>query len=128
MKTKDKFYDVLESTEKFVPLLKEYLKLKISNELAVEELTKEQTYIAHKFEDKNSKYRDRAKLSTKYKKVRIERRLSKDWLAENKAVIDYLQSDKGSRMLNLLAEFCGVLRKVNKCREKRLSSTPKWEG
>lgn len=57
-------------------------------------------------------YRQRAKVATQIVKCRQERRASKDTVETLEPLIQFLDSDKGRNMMNLIREVLGKTRKV----------------
>lgn len=57
-------------------------------------------------------YNERAKVATKMAKCRQERRASKDTVEMLEPLIQFLDSDKGRNMMNLMREVLGKTRKV----------------
>lgn len=57
-------------------------------------------------------YRQRAKVATQIAKCRRERRLAKDVTEILEPLVQFLESDKGKNMLNLLREVLGKTRKA----------------
>lgn len=57
-------------------------------------------------------YKQRAKVATKIAKCRQERRASKDTAEILEPLIQFLDSDKGRNMMNLMREVLGKTRKV----------------
>lgn len=66
----------------------------------------------HMLELNGMKYAERARLATKIAKCRQDRRASKDTTEILDPLIQFLESDKGKNMLNLLKEVLGKTRKV----------------
>ncbi|MCD8376449.1 MAG: hypothetical protein LUD69_05850 [Oscillospiraceae bacterium] len=65
-------------------------------------------------------YSQRAKVATKIMKCRQERRESKDTVELLEPVIQFLDSDRGKNMMNLIREVLGQTRKVEKRMEHRV--------
>lgn len=64
-------------------------------------------------------YKQRAKVATQIAKCRQERRASKDTAETLEPLIQFLDSDKGRNMMNLLREVLGKTRKVEERMENR---------
>lgn len=78
----------------------------------------QQDYL-HKLELEGLDYRERAKVATKLMKCRQDRRDSKDMVATLQPLVDFLESDKGKNMINLMKEVLGRTRRVEKGMECR---------
>jgi len=80
---------------------------------------KETQDILHSLEldvlDKNQ----RNKLATRLQRVRRERRQHKDMAEANYPIVEFLRSDKGRNMINLLKEVLGKTRKVEEYHKTR---------
>ena len=74
----------------------------------------------HMLELDNLDYRERAKVATKIKYCRQDRRASKDTTEILDPLISFLDSDKGRNMMNLLKEVLGKTRKVESRMENRV--------
>ena len=57
-------------------------------------------------------YKERARIATELQTALIARRLSKDYVALNEPVVDFLDSDIGKTVLNQLRQKLGETRKV----------------
>lgn len=66
----------------------------------------------HKLELDGLDYRERAKVATQLQKCRQERRGYKDTAETLKPLVQFLDSDKGRQLYNLLREVLGKTRKV----------------
>lgn len=64
-------------------------------------------------------YKQRAKVATQIAKCRQERRASKDTAEMLEPLIQFLDSDKGRNMMNLMREVLGKTRKIEERMEKR---------
>ena len=73
----------------------------------------------HKLELDNLDYRERAKVATALAKCRRQRRESKDTVEILEPLVEFLSSDKGKNLLNLMREVLGKTRKVEKSMETR---------
>ena len=73
----------------------------------------------HKLELGNLDYRERAKVATALAKCRRERREFKDTVEILEPLVEFLDSDKGKNLLNLMREVLGKTRKVEKSMETR---------
>ena len=73
----------------------------------------------HKLELEGLDYRERAKVATQLAKCRQLRRESKDTVETLEPFIDFLESDKGKQMMNLMKETLGKVRKVESRMENR---------
>lgn len=65
-------------------------------------------------------YKQRAKVATKIAKCRQERRASKDTVEILEPLIQFLDSDKGRNMMNLMREVLGKTRKVEEYMTNRI--------
>lgn len=74
----------------------------------------------HSLELDGLKYSDRAKLATNLAKCRQERREHKDTEAILEPLVQYLGTDKGKQLMNLLREVLGKTRKVEERMENRV--------
>lgn len=74
----------------------------------------------HQLELKGLNYSERAKIATHLSKCRQERRLSKDTVEMLQPLIEFLDSDKGAQMMNLMREVLGQTRKVEGRMENRI--------
>lgn len=68
----------------------------------------------HKLELEDLTYAERAKVATAIKKCRRERRACKDTVEMLEPLIQFLNSEKGKHMMNLLNEVLGQTRRVEK--------------
>ena len=66
----------------------------------------------HKLELDNLNYRERAKVATKLASCRQSRREHKDMVEVLEPLVNFMESDKGKSLLNLLREALGKTRKV----------------
>lgn len=66
----------------------------------------------HQLELKELDYAERAKIATRLARCRQERRQSKDTVEILEPLIEFLDSDKGRQMFNLMREILGQTRKV----------------
>lgn len=82
----------------------------------MDELT--QDYL-HQLELEGLDYRERAKVATQLARCRQLRRESKDTVETLQPFIDFIDSDKGKQMMNLMKETLGKVRKVEKRMEHR---------
>lgn len=64
-------------------------------------------------------YKERAKVATQIAKCRQERRASKDTTEILEPLIQFIDSDKGKNMMNLMREVLGKTRKVEERMENR---------
>ena len=72
----------------------------------------------HKLELEDLDYRERAKIATRLAKCRQLRRQSKDTTEILDPLMDFLESEKGRQMMNLMRETLGRMRKA----EDRMST------
>lgn len=72
----------------------------------------------HKLELDGLDYKERAKVATQLAKCRQARRECKDTVEILEPLVQFLESDKGKNLLNLVREALGKTRKV----EERMSS------
>jgi hypothetical protein len=73
----------------------------------------------HKLELDGLDYKERAKVATGLAKCRQARREYKDTVEILEPLVQFLESDKGKNLLNLMREALGKTRKVEKCMETR---------
>lgn len=81
----------------------------------------------HKLELEDLDYASRAKVATAISKSRKERRKCKDRVEVLQPLMDYLTSEKGKTMLNLLKEVLGKTRKAEERHEKRVYANRRLE-
>lgn len=74
----------------------------------------------HMLELEELNYSERAKLATKLMQCRQLRREYKDTVEILEPLVQFLDSDRGRNMLNLLREALGKTRKVEKLMENRM--------
>lgn len=72
----------------------------------------------HKLELDGLDYKERAKVATSLAKCRQARREYKDTVEILEPLVQFLESDKGKNLLNLMREALGKTKKVEKCMEK----------
>lgn len=85
----------------------------------MEQLT--QDYL-HKLELENLNYAERAKIATQLAICRQERREHKDTVTILEPLVQYLDSEKGKQLYNLLREVLGKTRKA----EERMADRVYW--
>lgn len=73
----------------------------------------------HELELNGLDYRGRAKVATQIKNCRQLRRASKDTVEVLEPLMDFINSDKGKNLLNLLRETLGKTRRVEQYMETR---------
>lgn len=73
----------------------------------------------HKLELEGLSYNERAKVATRLARCRQLRRASKDTVEILEPLIQFLESDKGRGMINILREALGKTRKVEERMENR---------
>lgn len=73
----------------------------------------------HKLELEGLSYNERAKVATQLARCRQLRRASKDTVEILEPLIQFLESDKGRGMINILREALGKTRKVEERMENR---------
>lgn len=73
----------------------------------------------HELELDGLDYRGRAKVATQIKNCRRLRRASKDTVEVLEPLMDFINSDKGKNLLNLLRETLGKTRRVEQYMETR---------
>ena len=83
----------------------------------MEKLT--QDYL-HMLELNGLKYEERAKVATQLAKCRQERREHKDTVQILEPLVQYLESEKGRQLFNLLREVLGKTRKTEERMENRV--------
>lgn len=74
----------------------------------------------HKLELDGLDYGERAKVATKLRDCRQERRAHKDTAEILEPLVNFVNSDKGRNMLNLLRETLGKTRKTEERMENRV--------
>ena len=74
----------------------------------------------HKLELEDLTYQERAKIATQLAKCRRERRNCKDTIQMLQPLVDYLSSEKGKQLYNLLGEVLGKTRHVEKLMDGRV--------
>ena len=73
----------------------------------------------HKLELDNLDYKERAKVATQIAKCRQARRACKDTVEVLKPLVEFLESDRGKNLYNLVREALGKTRKVEERMEAR---------
>lgn len=73
----------------------------------------------HMLELEDLDYRGRARLATQLAKVRRDRRASKDTVEVLRPLVNFLDSDKGRNMMNLVREALGKTRKAEEWLQTR---------
>ena len=73
----------------------------------------------HKLELENLDYKERAKIATQLTRCRQARRACKDTVEVLEPFVQFLESDKGKNLLNLVREALGKTRKVEERMETR---------
>lgn len=79
----------------------------------------QQDYL-HQLELDGLDYKGRARLATQLMKCRQHRRESKDTVRALSPLVEFLDSDKGRQLTNLMKEVLGRTRKVEKQMENRV--------
>lgn len=74
----------------------------------------------HKLELEELNYRERAKVATALAKCRCQRRKYKDTVEILDPLVQFLDSEKGRSLMNLMREVLGKTRKVEKSMETRI--------
>ena len=74
----------------------------------------------HKLELDGLKYEERAKVATQLAKCRQERRQHKDAVIILDPLVEYLETENGKRLLNLLREVLGKTRKAEAYMQTRM--------
>ena len=74
----------------------------------------------HSLELYGLKYDERAKLATQLAKCRQERRAHKDTMMILEPLVQYLGTDKGKQLVNLLREVLGKTRRVEEQMKNRV--------
>lgn len=74
----------------------------------------------HSLELDGLKYDERAKLATQLAKCRRERRAHKDTMMILEPLVQYLGTDKGKQLVNLLREVLGKTRRVEEQMKNRV--------
>ena len=93
----------------------------VEEESRLERLT--QDYL-HLIELTDLSYHERAKLASKLKECRIQRREAKDMVLVLDPVVEFLETERGKVLLGQLQQVLGKVRKVEKYIENR-TYTPK---
>lgn len=114
------------SIPKFSPVISDFVKMmeEASKDYAwnYEEVNRmdrlTQDYL-HKLELDNLDYKERAKVATQIAKCRQARRAYKDTVEVLKPLVEFLESDRGKTLYNLVREALGKTRKVEECMETR---------
>lgn len=73
----------------------------------------------HKLELEDLDYKERAKIATQLTRCRQARRACKDTVEVLEPLVQFLESDKGKNLLNLVREALGKTRKVEERMETR---------
>lgn len=73
----------------------------------------------HKLELEDLDYQERAKIATQLRRCRQARRACKDMVEVLEPLVQFLESDKGKNLLNLVREALGKTRKVEERMETR---------
>ena len=73
----------------------------------------------HKLELENLDYRERAKVATALANCRRQRRACKDTVEVLEPLVQFLESDKGKNLFNLVREVLGKTRKTEERMETR---------
>lgn len=73
----------------------------------------------HKLELENLDYKERAKVATQLARCRQQRRECKDTVEVLEPLVQFLESEKGKNLLNLMREALGKTRKVEERMESR---------
>lgn len=107
------FLDYISSIEKSFPII----------EAEIERKNDETQDILHELELSNMNYKERAKIATRLKYVRKERRILKDYIEEKEALMKWVKENKNC--LNKLREVLGQTRKqekyhLNRCYKKKV--------
>ena len=115
------------STPKFSPIISDFVKMmeEASKDYAwnyeevgrMDRLT--QDYLP-KLELDNLDYKERAKVATQLAKCRQDRRACKDTVDVLKPLVEFLESDRGKNLYNLVREALGKTRKVEERMETRV--------
>lgn len=114
------------SVPKFSPVIRDFVKMmeEVPKDYAwnyeevnrMDKLT--QDYL-HKLELDNLDYKERAKVATQIAKCRQARRACKDTVEVLKPLVEFLESEKGKALYNLVREALGKTRKVEERMETR---------
>jgi len=114
---KPKFAQTLSGvTEMFQDVRKDY-EWNTANIRRMEQLT--QDYL-HKLELGDLDYKERAKVATALARCRQLRRASKDTVEVLEPLVQFLDSEKGRQMANLLNEVKGKIRRTEERMETRV--------
>lgn len=105
--------------EEFNSMIKDAIKDYYWNTDEVNRLDKLTQDYLHKLELENLNYKERAKIATKLTKCRKLRRESKDRAEILLPLVNFLESDKGKTMMNLINETLGKTRKIEEKKENR---------
>lgn len=74
----------------------------------------------HKLELENMGYKERAKIATQLSRCRQKRRECKDTVEILEPLVQFLDTDKGKTLFNLMREVLGKTRKVEERMETRI--------
>lgn len=108
------------SIEAFLALMEQAQRDYTWNEEQVAYFNGLQEDLLHQIELNNLNYKNRARVATQIMKCRQSRRESKDTVRALQPLVEFLDSDKGRQLTNLMKEVLGRTRKVEKQMENRV--------
>lgn len=108
------------SIESFLALMEQAQRDYTWNEEQVTHYNGLQEDLLHQIELNNLNYKDRARVATQLMKCRQSRRESKDTVRALQPLVEFLESEKGKSLTNLMKEVLGRTRKVEKQMENRV--------
>lgn len=108
---------ILLTAECLSKLIRELCENRGMVEAEITDLERAHNEVIHEMEKPSCKYKERNRLATQLANVRKERRKLKDWLYDNRQYFDYIGSDEGKKIRNMLDNLVGRGRKVRKMEE-----------
>lgn len=109
-----------ETISAFCDFLQEAQRTYTWNSDMVAEMDKLTQDYLHSLELDGLKYEERAKIATKLAQCRQERREHKDTVRVLEPLVEWLDTEKGKQLFNLLKEVLGKTRKVEGRMETRI--------
>lgn len=113
---------LVDTAEALTCYLRELYTFKGMAEAEIEEMERQLNDIVHRMERPDCTYRERSRLATKMANIRRERRKLKDWLKVHQAYFQYIGSDDGKRIQNMLGNFIGIGRRVEEVKSRQTSA------
>ncbi len=104
--------EILTAAEKLAHSLREIMTQRGMVESEIAELTRKNDDIVHRMERDGCLYKERARLATELRRVRIQRRALKDWLHDNEPYFKYIGTDGGVKVQNMITNLVGIGRRV----------------